>query len=257
MSRAHEPALNQVTVSVTDMDRAWDFYTRLGLHPIVRSDHYARFVTPGNEATFSLHRADSVGSSTVIYFEVEDLDGYVTMLEARGVTMLRPPADQPWQWREAYVADPDGNTVCLYHAGRIRLNPDWRLPESRQRHGLSRDEFRHWLEAYKAAWESRNPEAAAELFAEDAEYFETPYTPPARGRGAILDYWSAVPRNQRDVSFGYEIVNVYDGVGFCKWTASFTRIEEGRRVELDGIFEVGFDADGRCRTFREWWHRNE
>jgi hypothetical protein len=33
-------------------------------------------------------------------------------------------------WREAYLHDPDGNVVCLYHAGENRRNPPWRMPQS-------------------------------------------------------------------------------------------------------------------------------
>lgn len=250
-------SLNQVTVAVTDMDRAFEFYRTLGLLPIVRSDHYARFVVPGNEATFSLHLADAVSSTTVVYFECADLDGCVAELEGRGVRMVRPPTDQPWQWREAYLADPDGNTVCLYQAGRIRLNPDWRLPESRYQHHLSVAEFQGWLERYQQAWETQDPAAAAALFTDDAEYFETPYSPPAVGRAAILEYWEAVPREQQGVAFDFSVIHVHDGVGYCHWSVEFTRSRTGDEVALDGIFEVTFDPDGRCRRFREWWHRQE
>ena len=40
--------LNQVTVETTDIPRAKAFYQRLGLTMIVSSDHYARFVCPGD-----------------------------------------------------------------------------------------------------------------------------------------------------------------------------------------------------------------
>ena len=37
------------------------------------------------------------------------------------------PRDQPWLWREAYLRDPAGNLICLYHAGENRRNPPWRI----------------------------------------------------------------------------------------------------------------------------------
>ncbi len=37
------------------------------------------------------------------------------------------PIDQRRLWREAYLSDPDGNTICLYHAGKNRLHPPWRI----------------------------------------------------------------------------------------------------------------------------------
>ena len=55
--------MNQVTVAVTEIGRAYEFYKGLGLLPIVGGlDHYARFVCPDGDATFSIHRAEAVPS---------------------------------------------------------------------------------------------------------------------------------------------------------------------------------------------------
>ena len=120
--------LNQVTVAVRDIDRAVRFYRTLGLVPVVLSAHYARFVCPEGKATFSVHLSDRpVASTTVVYFECEDLDGTVASLEAVGIRFDGPPVDQPWLWREARLADPDGNPLCLFHAGTHRIAPPWRV----------------------------------------------------------------------------------------------------------------------------------
>jgi ketosteroid isomerase-like protein len=49
--------------------------------------------------------------------------------------------------------------------------------------------FKSWLAAYGKAWESRDAEAAAALYAEDGTYQVTPFLEPMRGRKAILEYW--------------------------------------------------------------------
>lgn len=68
--------LNQVTVAVTDYEAAVAFYVELGLRQIVAAaPRYARFETPSGE-TFSIHLADEVASSTIVYFEVEDVDAF-------------------------------------------------------------------------------------------------------------------------------------------------------------------------------------
>src|ERR1043166_5377094 len=83
--------LNQVTVGVTDYDAAVDFYTRLGLKQIVDAPpRYARFETPTGE-TFSIHLADRAGSSTIVYFEVEDVDAFVAALD---LPLTAAPTDQ-------------------------------------------------------------------------------------------------------------------------------------------------------------------
>jgi SnoaL-like protein len=52
--------------------------------------------------------------------------------------------------------------------------------------------FDDWLHSYGRAWESRNPQAAADLFAEDGSYQVTPFLEPMRGKPAILEYWTHV-----------------------------------------------------------------
>ena len=123
--------LNQVTVTVDDVEAAVAFYTRLGLKPIVKSPHYARFICPEGDTTFSVHLGDaSVHSSTVIYFENDELDALVKRLQAAGLQFESEPTDERWLWREARLRDPSGNRVCLFQAGNNRLNPPWRLPET-------------------------------------------------------------------------------------------------------------------------------
>ena len=123
--------LNQVTVTVGNIDAAIAFYTKLGLILIVESPHYARFACPEGDSTFSIHAGDVIGTpSTVVYFENDELDAFVTQLKAVGLQFDSDPIDERWLWREARLRDPSGNPVCLFQAGDNRLNPPWRLQGS-------------------------------------------------------------------------------------------------------------------------------
>lgn len=75
--------------------------------------------------------------------------------------------------------------------------------------------LQRWLEAYKQAWETRDPQAAAALFTLDATYQETPFSEPLRGYSAILEYWSGVPQRQQDIRFGYQILAVTQDMGIA------------------------------------------
>ncbi len=123
--------LNQVTIGVTDMNRAVQFYRGLGLIQIVATDdlHYSRFLCPDGNTTLSLERVECVNShpTTTLYFECENLDQKVKTLKDSGYEFETEPTDQRWLWREAYLRDPDGNILCLYYAGENRINPPWRL----------------------------------------------------------------------------------------------------------------------------------
>lgn len=120
---------NQITLPCTNYDETVQFYQDLGLTLIVDSPpNYARFETRSG-STLSIHVLDSVEISPgiVIYFEVNDVDSTVRKLKSSGVTFQSEPHDQDWLWREAYLSDPTGNTLCIYHAGDNRRNPPWRV----------------------------------------------------------------------------------------------------------------------------------
>jgi uncharacterized protein (TIGR02246 family) len=122
---------------------------------------------------------------------------------------------------------------------------------------MDKETFISWLTAYGKAWENRDPEAAAELFSQDAIYYETPFEQPMKGREAIIAYWSQVPRTQDQIRFSYEILAIQGDFGIAHWTAGFIRLPSQSLVKIDGILTTELDRDGRCRIFREWWHKTE
>lgn len=119
---------------------------------------------------------------------------------------------------------------------------------------ISRADLDTWLGAYERAWEGKDPDAAAALFAADARYFETPYAEPFEGPDGVKAYWSRVTADQRDIDFEYSIVTVEGRSGIATWSARFTTISGGAKVELNGIFLLEFADNRRCVQLREWWH---
>ena len=121
---------NHATISVSDIEKSVAFYRRLGLLQIVgKHPHYARFSFPEGESTLSLYSSGEnvAPSTTMLFFECEDVDGTVSQLKELGVVFFEEPNDKPFGWREAYLADPDENVICIYRGGNFRLSPPWRL----------------------------------------------------------------------------------------------------------------------------------
>lgn len=114
-----------------------------------------------------------------------------------------------------------------------------------------------WLRAYKKAWEERDPQAAADLFTNDAEYYWTPLDPPARGPAGVAAAWEGAVSQQRDITFTYEILAVTATLGIARWRAEFIRTPAQAKVVIEGILAVEFAALQKCRIFREWWHSRE
>jgi ketosteroid isomerase-like protein len=111
-----------------------------------------------------------------------------------------------------------------------------------------------WLAGYERAWESRDAARAAELFTPNASYHEMPFEAAKAGQAGIREYWSSVTADQRDIDFKSQVIAVNGQTGVAHWSATFTVASTGARMELDGMFVLTFDTNGRCSELREWWH---
>jgi nuclear transport factor 2 (NTF2) superfamily protein len=109
-----------------------------------------------------------------------------------------------------------------------------------------------WIEAYRQAWESRDPEAAAALFTADATYRDRIFDEPHHGPDGVAAYWGGVTAAQSEVRvrMGRPFV---DGnrVAVEFWTNMKVA---GDEVTLPGCLLLEFDDDWKCRRLREYWH---
>jgi len=117
-----------------DVAESTAFYEKLGLKLIVHThDAYARMECPMGGATLSLHAVgpDKSIGETAIYFEVADVESEVARLKDAGISFESGPVDQRWLWTEAWLRDPSGNRVAIYHAGPNRRFPPWRKEDAK------------------------------------------------------------------------------------------------------------------------------
>jgi hypothetical protein len=128
---------------------------------------------------------------------------------------------------------------------------------------MERADVQSWLDRYVEAWETYDPSLIGELFSETAEYRYHPWDEPIRGREAIVQAWVA-PEGSAS---GRDEPGTYQG-RYRPWAIDGERAvavgeslywTDARRAELKDAFEnvylLEFDADGRCRSFTEWYIR--
>jgi uncharacterized protein (TIGR02246 family) len=112
-------------------------------------------------------------------------------------------------------------------------------------------DIQNWVEAYRRAWETSDPPAAADLFTDDATYRSNIFDEPHVGRAGIEAYWAQATSTQRDIEvrMGRPIVDG-DRVSVEFWTAMEN---DGADVTLPGCLLLTFDQDGRCRSLHEYY----
>ena len=112
------------TIPVTDLARAKTFYAdTLGLRATVETPFSIRFVCGGGSELSIFKRGPSKADHTLAHFEVDDIEGCVAALRAKGVTFLEYETPKTVNFiaeigpaRGAWLKDPDGNIVGLRQA---------------------------------------------------------------------------------------------------------------------------------------------
>ncbi|MDO1499931.1 VOC family protein [Winogradskyella maritima] len=124
--------LNQVTIPAKDVALSVKFYQNLGLKLIVDAlPRYVRFECPIGNSTFSIHQADTSENKNgiTLYFEVKSVEEVVANLKAKGVNFDSEIVEESWLWKEIRLSDPDQNQIKIYHAGKNRKSPPWRIKD--------------------------------------------------------------------------------------------------------------------------------
>lgn len=120
---------------------------------------------------------------------------------------------------------------------------------------MNNSAFTKWFDQLGKAWISRDPDMAADICTEDVLYYEDPFQKPYKGRTAVRKIWEEVPKTQKDIRFTHEMVSVVGHLGIAHWSASYTKISNDERVELDGVFIVRLNEQGLCQEFHMWWNK--
>ena len=108
------------------------------------------------------------------------------------------------------------------------------------------------MERYKRAWEKRDPDAAMELYREDAEMRLDPFEEPRLGANAIRELWNDVAATQANVEFDAERVWVVARTVLSSWHAAYTWRHNADRYRIRGFSTFELDDAGLIQRQRQW-----
>ena len=108
-----------------------------------------------------------------------------------------------------------------------------------------------WIESYKKAWASNEPDDIRALFTVDATYSYRPNDEKApRGHDEIVASWVESKDGPGDYSFEYWVVTESDDVAVVQGVTDYST--SGGKV-YDNLWVIRFADDGRASDFTEWY----
>lgn len=110
------------------------------------------------------------------------------------------------------------------------------------------DAITEWMDGYLRAWESNDPADIAGLFTADAEYRSYPWAQPAVGTDAIVALWLETADPAGNHRFSWHVVGAAAEPHLVQ---GHTEYDDGRVYE--NLWLVSLAADGRARSFTEWY----
>ena len=113
---------------------------------------------------------------------------------------------------------------------------------------MTRGGVQRWLDAYVDAWASYDEAAIRALFAGDARYAYHPYDEPLVGPAAIARSWLENKDEPGTWEAAYAPSLIAGDTAIAKGQTHYTN-----GAVFSNLFELDFDADGRCTRFVEWY----
>jgi hypothetical protein len=111
----------------------------------------------------------------------------------------------------------------------------------------SLDAVTSWVENYRRAWESNDPEQIGGLFAEEAAYFTEPFAKPWLGRAEIVAKWLGRRDEPGTTSFEWHPVIVTDDLAVVEATTIYPS------KTFSNLWVLRLDQVGQAQQFTEWW----
>lgn len=113
---------------------------------------------------------------------------------------------------------------------------------------------RSLIDTFGIGWSTGDIGLLMSVYASDAVFIETPFTPPLRGTDAIRGYWNEVPYHQSEISFTSGEIYAAGPWFSTEFKCVFRRRRTGEWVEARGAIFCETDGE-RITEMRMYWHR--
>lgn len=114
------------------------------------------------------------------------------------------------------------------------------------------NKYDKWTKDFMDSWKNLEWRETLELLSKDVQYYENPIDNPCSTFDEVIALWDIVADNQKDIEYKYEIISFDEKVCIINWQMTRTMTKTNTKQEIDGIFQISLNDEGKCTYFKQW-----
>lgn len=115
-----------------------------------------------------------------------------------------------------------------------------------------KEKYENWTKEFMESWKELDWKRTLETLDKKVKYYENPIDEPCKSFEEVTNLWNVVEKNQKNIKYKYEIISFDENVCIINWQMTRTMTKTNENQEIDGIFQISLNDDGKCTYFKQW-----
>lgn len=115
-----------------------------------------------------------------------------------------------------------------------------------------KEKYEIWVKEFMDSWKELDWERTLKTLDKEVEYYENPIDEPCKSFEEVTNLWNVVADNQKDIDYQYKIVTYDNDFCIINWQMTRTMTQNNVKQEIDGIFQISLNSEGKCTYFKQW-----
>ncbi len=115
-----------------------------------------------------------------------------------------------------------------------------------------REKYDKWTQEFMESWKELDWKRTLNTLDKNVKYYENPLDNPCDNFDEVTSLWNIVADNQKDIDYKYNIITYDENFCIINWQMTRTMTKSNTTQEIDGIFQIALNEDGKCTYFKQW-----
>ena len=117
---------------------------------------------------------------------------------------------------------------------------------------MNKEKYEIWTREFMDSWKELDWRRTLKTLNKNVKYYENPIDKPCSNFEEVTNLWNVVADNQKDIEYKFEIVAHNDETCIVNWQMTRVMTKDNTKQEIDGIFQISLDEEGKCTYFKQW-----